>query len=224
MKTRLALAVLLTVLLSACVTAKNSLYQSSAPEVRGERAITSNIELVSEVDLTGSVLGVFYAKEVYLNGDAQTLLFTRRFQAALSNKAGSIVDYDLSATSSLSVLQGQKFLSAIEEYLAKDPKSLQASQMFNYELYSGIIDMSAGSDRYRPFKDVTFAVACSVTSSGKTFKTIFPVTTANLYGIRSTSYDTLELEPAQVQKLHDAIKAALAKSTPELPTATSGAG
>ncbi len=120
----------------------------------------------------------------------------------------------MSQTSSLSVDQGRKLLGALEEYISKDPKSLSPSQMFNFELYSGTVDMSMGTDRYRPFKDVTFAVVCSVTSNGKRFRTVFPIVQTNLYGIKTTSYETFDLTPEQVQKLHDAVKEALAKSTP----------
>ena len=216
MKFGKALVVCLPLVLAACASApKNSVYQSNAPELRGERAITSNIELAAEVDLTGSILGVFYSDESYQDGGAQVLLFTRR-PSTLSRTAGTVVDYNLAQTSSLSVPQGQKLVSAIEEYLGKDPKSLQPSQMFNYELYSGTVDMAAGNEHYRPFKDITFLVVCSVTSSGKSFKTVFPGTAVNIYGQRTTTYDTFDLTTAQVQKLHDAIKAALARATPEV--------
>jgi hypothetical protein len=213
MRTRVVLPVLLCALLVGCATVprENSVYQSNAPEVRGERAISSNIELAAEVDLGGSTLGVFYASEVYQNGSAQTLLFTRRIPAAFSDRAGTITDYDLSETSSLSVDQGRKLLGAVEEYLAKDPKTLQPSQMFNFELYSGTVDMSVGTD-YHPFKEVTFAVVCSVTSTGKRFRTVFPIVQTNLYQVKSTSYQTFDLTPEQVQKLHDALKQALAKA------------
>ncbi len=60
----------------------NPVYQSRAPEARGERAISSDIELVREVNLDGSLLGVFYAHEVYQSGDVHTMLFTRRAVAA----------------------------------------------------------------------------------------------------------------------------------------------
>jgi hypothetical protein len=201
--------------MSSCMSTGNSLYQSHAPEIRGERAISSNIELVSEVDLENSVLGVFYSREVYQSGEAQTLLFTQRGKGGfMSASQGSIKDYDLSETASLSVEQARKFLSAIDQFIAMDPKTLSPAKMFNFELYSGTLDMTAGTEKYRPFKDLTFIVICSVTSAGKSFKTVFPVTVTNLYGNRSTAYRTFDLTPVQVQKLHDAITAGLAKSTP----------
>jgi hypothetical protein len=209
-------AVLAVVLLVSCMSApaNNSVYQSSAPELRGERAISSNIELIAEVDLETSVLGVFYSREVYQSGDAQTLLFTRRAKVGFGDtkKPGSVVDYDLSETSSLSVEQGRKLLSAIEEYLAKDPKSLTPAQMFNFELYSGTVDMSAGSDRYRPFKNVTFIVVCSVTNAAKSFKTVFPGIMVGMYGTQQTVYETFDLKEPQVKSMHDAIKAAVDKA------------
>ncbi len=65
MKIKVVLPILFCVLFTACMTTPlNSVYQSNAPEVRGERAISSNIELASEVGLGGSTLGVFYSKEV----------------------------------------------------------------------------------------------------------------------------------------------------------------
>ncbi|MGD0724980.1 MAG: hypothetical protein ABSB63_05395 [Spirochaetia bacterium] len=208
--------------LSSCMSTGTSVYQSRAPETRGERAISSNIELVSEVDLDASMLGVFYSRETYKNGDAQTLLFTQRGKGGFGSKAeGSIKDYDLSETASLSVEQARKFLSAIEQFIAMDPKSLAPSKMFNFELYSGTLDMTEGNEKYRPFKDLTFIVICSVTNAGKTFKTVFPITVTNLYGNRMTSYKTFDLTTEQVQKFHDALTAALAKSTPVTAPASS---
>lgn len=116
------------------------MYQSRAPEDRGERAVSSNIELVKEVDLEGYTLGVFYSHEVYASGDSQLLLFTRRYNPSLSKASkGKIDDYDLSTTASLSVDQAKKFLGAIDNYLAMDTKSVDPAKMFNFELYSGIL-------------------------------------------------------------------------------------
>ena len=122
-------------------------------------------------------------------------------------------DYNLSETASMSVEQARKLLSAIENYLAMDPKSLSASKMFNFELYSGILDMTAGTEKYRPFRNITFVVVCSVTNTKKVFKTIFPTTTYDLYGRASISYQTYELKPEQVRSLGEAVSAALDKST-----------
>jgi hypothetical protein len=58
-------------------------------------------------------------------------------------------------------------------------------------------------------------VICSVTASGKSFKTVFPVTATTFLGVQSTSYTTYDLTPTQVQKLRDAIKAGLDMATPE---------
>jgi len=212
MKVSCAILGVCVLVLSSCM--HTPVYQSQAPEVRGERAISSNIELAKEVDLEGSVLGVFYSHEVYQNGDVQTLLFTRRGMPGLgSNKAGTMDDYNLSETASMSVEQARKLLSAIENYLAMDPKSLSTSKMFNFELYSGILDMTAGTEKYRPFRNITFVVVCSVTNTKKVFKTIFPTTTYDLYGRASISYQTYELKPEQVRSLGEAVSAALDKST-----------
>lgn len=216
MKLTLVLLSAGVLVLSSCMSTGNSVYQSHAPEIRGERAISSNIELVNEVDLDNSVLGVFYSRETYQSGDAQTLLFTQRGKGGfMSNSQGAIKDYDLSETASLSVEQARKFLNAIDQFIEMDPKTLAPSKMFNFELYSGTLDMTAGTEKYRPFKDLTFIVICSVTNAGKSFKTVFPVTMTNLYGNRSTEYRTFDFSTVQVQKLHDAIAAALAKSTPD---------
>jgi len=222
MKVFLAILSAGVLVLSSCMSTGNSVYQSRAPEIRGERAISSNIELVSEVDLDTSVLGVFYSRETYKSGDAQMLLFTQRGKGGFGAKAqGTMKDYDLSETASLSVDEGRKFLTAIEQFIAMDPKSLAPSKMFNFELYSGTLDMSAGTDKYRPFKDLTFIVICSVTNDGKSFKTVFPISVTNLYGNRSIQYRTFDLTTAQVQSFHDAITAALARATPDTSPAPS---
>ena len=208
--------------LASCATVENSMYRSSAPEIRGERAISSSIELVSEVTLDQSVLGIFYSREVFQDGSAQNVLFTRRSPAGFSSKAaGTIVDYDLSEISSLSVAQARKLLDAIDTYIGTDPKSLTPSQMVNFELYSGTLDMTAGSEKYRPFKEVTFIVVCSVTSAKRSFRTVFPGTIADMTGRRMTVYSTFDLTDEQVQSLRKGISEALGKSTPVTPA---GAG
>ncbi len=205
--------------LGGCTTTGNSIYQSVAPEARGERAISSSIELIAEVDLATAWLGVFYSREVFHAGEAQNVLFTMRSQSFAGGKAqGRITDYSLRETASLSVEQAQRFLDAIVEYLGKDSASLKPSEMLSFELYSGTLDMSAGSETYRPFHDLTFMAICSVTSTGKKFTTVFPYTVTSLYGGQSTGYLNYDLTNAQVQKLRDAIVAALAKSTPIIPT------
>ena len=122
--------------LASCMTTENSIYQSVAPEVRGERAISSAIELASEVDLETSMLGVFYSKEIYQDGQAQNLLFTLRTKSFVGSKTQGRVDDYLRETSSLSVEQGRKFLVAIEENLAKAAGLAQASPDVHFELYS----------------------------------------------------------------------------------------
>jgi hypothetical protein len=206
------LAVACVCVLASC--ASTGPYRSSAPEERGERAISSNIELVKEVDLVRSTLGVFYSHEVYESGDAQLLLFTLRRTRGFSVTGKETIDnYDLSRTASLSVDQAKKFLSAIDNYLAMDTKSLAAVKMFNFELYSGILDMTTGNEKHRPFRDLTFIVICSVTNAKKSFKTVLPQAASNLYG-RYTLYETFDLNPEQVQDLRQAISAALDKSVP----------
>jgi hypothetical protein len=225
MKFSLAVACACVLVFSSC-SSTGPVYQSTAPEDRGERAISSDIELVKEVDLEGSVLGVFYSHEVYESGNAQLLLFTRR-DASFGGQTGTgtMDDYDLSNTASLSVDQAKKFLSAIDNYLAMEPKSLAPAKLFNFELYSGILDVTTGNEKHRPFRELTFIVICSVTNTKKSFKTVFPEVESDLYGRRSTSYKTFDLKPEQVQNLRQAISAALDKSTvaPALaPTEKSG--
>jgi hypothetical protein len=204
--------------LDGCTTTENSIYQSVAPEARGERAISSAIELIAEVDLDTAWLGVFYSREVFHTGEAQNVLFTVRSKSmSLAKPQGRITDYSLRETSSLSVEQAERFLEAIQEYLGKNPASLKPSEMISFELYSGTLDMSAGSEAYRPFEDLTFMAICSVTNVGKKFATAFPYTVTSLYGGQSTGYLSYNLTNAQVEKLRDAIVAALAKSTPIVP-------
>lgn len=196
-------------------TTTDSINQSVAPETRGERAIWSAIELVSEVPLESSVLGVFYSKEVYQDGEAQNILFALRTKPFLDSKAqGRITDYSLRETASLSVDQADKFVAAIEQYLARDLASVTPAQMFNFELYSGILDMTRGNGDYHPLSELTFLVICTVTNAGKSFKTVFPITTTSLSGIRSTTYVTHDLDLDQVQALRNAIEAGLEKATP----------
>jgi hypothetical protein len=205
--------------LGACTTTENSIYQSVAPEARGERAISSAIELIAEVDLESAWLGVFYSREVFQSGEAQNILFTVRAKSmAPAKPQGRITDYSLRETSSLSVEQAERFLEAIQEYLGKSPASLKPAEMISFELYSGTLDMSAGSEAYRPFEDLTFMAICSVTNLGRKFTTVFPYTVTSLYGGQSTGYLSYNLTNAQVEKLRDAIVAALAKSTPIVPT------
>jgi hypothetical protein len=216
MKILLVIVPVCLLALSSCFSLGGStpVYQSHAPEARGERAISSNIELAKEVDLEGSLLGVFYSHEVYQSGDVQTLLFTRRAKGIGAKAQGTMDDYDLSEPASMSVDQGRKFLAAIDNYIAMDPKSMTPAQMFNFELYSGTLDLKEGTEKYRPFQDVTFVVVCSVTNTKKIFKTVFPTTLYDLYGRRSISYTAYELKPEQVKSLRDAIGAALEKAGP----------
>jgi hypothetical protein len=222
MKVSLAIVSVCLLALSSCVSLTAPVYQSHAPEARGERAISSNIELAKEVDLEGSRLGVFYSHEVYQSGEVQTLLFTRRAIGIGAKAQGTMDDYDLSETASMSVEQGRKFLAAIDNYIAMDPKSLTPTQMFNFELYSGTLDLKEGTEKYRPFQDITFVVVCSVTTTKKIFKTVFPTTVYDLYGRRSISYATFEMKPEQVKSLRDAIGAALEKAGPAPAVAPAG--
>ncbi|HUI71901.1 MAG TPA: hypothetical protein VL354_15385 [Spirochaetia bacterium] len=211
--------------LSSCFslggTPSTPVYQSHAPEVRGERAISSNIELAQEVNLESSWLGVFYSHEVYQSGDVQTILFARRDKSG--PQKGTMDNYDLSETTSMSVDQAKKFLNAIDNYLAMDPKSLPPTKMYNFELYSGTLDMSAGTEKYRPFQDITFVVVCSVTNTRKVFKTVFPSTSYD-GGRRIVTYSTFELKPDQVDNLRKAVSAALDKSTPPAPAPSGKSG
>jgi hypothetical protein len=212
MKLALAVACVCIIALASCSSIG---YQSTAPEDRGERAISSDIELVKEVDLGGSTLGVFYSHEVYESGDEQLLLFTRRSAGPFNGTGtGTMNDYQLSIkTASLTVDQAKKFLSTIDNYLAMDPKSITPTKMFNFELYSGILGDFL-YEKHRHFSDLTFIVLCSVTNTTKSFKTVFPQTSTDLAGRGSTSYATFDLNLKQVQNLREAISAALDKSTP----------
>lgn len=204
--------------LASCTTTENSIYQSVAPEMRGERAISSAIELIAEVDIETAWLGVFYSREVFHSGEAQNVLFTVRSKSLTTSKPqGRITDFSLRNTSSLSVEQAGRFLAAIEEYLGKTSASVKPGEMISFELYSGTLDMSAGSEAYRPFDELTFMAICSVTNIGKKFTTVFPYTLTSLYGGQSTGYLSYDLTDAQVQKLRDAIVAVLAKSSPIIP-------
>jgi hypothetical protein len=223
---KFARAILLLCLgaLASCSTVQNPGYQSNAPEIRGERAVASNIELIGELELDMSVLGVFLSKEVFQGGDSQTLLFTCRALASSISQAqqGSVIDYDLSETASLSVDQAHRFLSAIDSFIATDPKSLTPAQMLNFELYSGTLNMSEGNEKYRPFKDVTFMVICSVTSVKKSFRTVFPEVSYDIRSRRTIEYSSFDLTEDQVKKLRDAISAVLDKSTPTVKPASDG--
>jgi len=162
------------------------------------------------------LLWAFSSHEVYESGDSQLLLFTRREVTAFGDQTGkgTMDDYDLSRTASLSVDQARKFLSAIDNYLEMDPKSLAPARMFNFELYSGILDMTVGNEKHRPFRELTFIVICSVTNTKKSFKTVFPEVESDLYGRRYPPYKTFDLKTEQVQNLRQAISAALDKSMP----------
>jgi hypothetical protein len=210
------LPVLLLALVS-CTTTENSIYQSVAPEARGERAISSAIELIAEVDIETAYLGVFYSKEVFHDGEAQNVLFTVRAKSFYGERTGRITDYSFQEPASLSVDQAKRFLDAIEEYLGKDPASVKPTEMISYELYSGTLDLSAGSERYRPFQNLTFMAICSVTNTGKRFRTALPYSMSTPSDQSYTSYARYDLTNAQVEKLRDAIVAALAKSSPIIP-------
>ena len=84
--------------------------------------------------------------------------------------------------------------------------------MFNFKLYSGTLDMTVGSDKHHPFRDLTFIVICSVTNKKKSFKTVFPETVSDLCGRGRTSYITYDLDPERVRHLREAISDALARS------------
>ncbi len=215
------------VILASCSTVQNSLYQSKAPEIRGERAIASSIDLVREVNIGAKprdwpvVIGVFYSKEVYGGGETQAVLFALRQETTgalgFARKAeGTINDYDLRETSSLSLNQARRFLDALNNYLTTDPKSLAPERMLNFELYSGTLDTREGTESYRPFRELTFIVVFSVTNAKKTFRTVFPTSVVGPYNTRQTVYRTYDLTEDEVTELRDAIDAAVGKATPEV--------
>jgi len=211
MKVPLAFLTVCALALSSCAT-DTTIYRSQAPEERGERAISSNIDLVGEIELRSALLGVFFSEESFQGGGVENILFSVRSGFGLGG--GTISAYDLFDATSLSVQQARKFLTAIDAYLAMDPKTLTDAQMFNFELYSGILDMTAGTERFHPFRDLTFIAICTVKKTGKSFKTVFPTTLTNLYGQVRRTYDTYTLEDKEVGKLRDAIETALKKAKP----------
>ena len=56
-------------------------------------------------------------------------------------------------------------MRAIDNYLAPGPKSLTPEMMLSVGLYSGILDMTNGSEKYHPFRDLTFVVICIAASA-----------------------------------------------------------
>jgi len=206
MKVIRCLACFCVAVLSSCST--TGLYQSTAPETRGERGISSNIELVKEVALERDTLGVFYSREIHETGGEQVLLFRLRGSAG---RQGTMDDYDLSRPPSLSVDQAKKFVAAIDNWLGTDPKSLAPSRMYNFELYSGTVDVTVGNEAYHPFKDLKLIVLCSVTDTKKSFKAIFQNMTSDITWPRSISYRTFDLTAQQVQSLRQAISEAINK-------------
>ena len=228
MKFLIAAMCICVLVLSSCYTMAPQSYQSSAPEARGERAISSDIELVKEVELQARTLGVFYSHEVYQSGNAQLLLFALRGAVmtgqGVATGQGTMDDYSLSRTASLTIEQAKEFMSAIDNYLATDTKAVAPTKMLNFELYSGILDLTVGNETYRPFRDLTFIVICSITNTRKSFRTVFPETTPGLYGQQSTYYQTFDLTTEQVQSLRQAISDALNRSTPPAAPKDSNSG
>lgn len=177
-----------------------TVYRSSGPETRGERAIASDIELAREFSIRGGLsLGALYAKERSHTGVAQNLLFALRPTLA----AASVTSYNLRRTTSISLEQGQRLLLAIDKFIATDPASLGPTKLFNFELSAGPIDESVGPPDHHPFLHVTFSVICSVTASGKYFALTVPA--PNHEG----AFETLEFDGDSIQALRQAIDSAI---------------
>lgn len=206
------LPVCLTILAS-CATLQNPIYQSKAPETRGGRAIAATIDLVGEVQVSGPnrqqvVIGLFYAREVLPDGGTQAVLFSLRGARGLGrDRGGAIDDYDLRETYSLTVDQARRLVSAIDDFLATDPKSLPPTRMVSYEMDSGTADA-----KDRPLRDITLVVFFSVTHTGKSFKAAFGPSVANLYNLRPTGSQSFDLNEDQVRTLRDAVAAAVDRS------------
>lgn len=108
----------------------------------------------------------------------------------------------------MSVGQAERFLDAIDSFLSTDADSLSPAQMVNFELHTGILDMGAGNEKFRPFQKLTFFAVCSVTRKGKTFKTVFP----GSYG-SGQIFRTFNLNEEQVKNLRGAIYSTLEKTS-----------
>jgi len=196
----LAAAGLLT--LSSCVSmqTKPPSYSSNAPEERGERAILSNIEMVGEIVLKGQTLGIFYSDETYSAGKVQNVLFVLKGNGSVFSGSG-IDAYQFYNSGSITTEQANKLISALDDYLAKNPADLTKDQLYNFELVAGILDMK-DEGTYRRFNDITFVINYSVTNKGKIFRTIFPGVNGYIY---------FELTDPQVQALRETIAKALSK-------------
>ena len=190
--------------LSSCVSLRSTppSYSSNAPEERGERAILSNIELVGEIELKEQTLGVFFSDETFSAGRVQNVLFVLKGNGSVFEGTG-IDAYQFYRAGSITLEQANKLISALDDYLAKDSKSLSKDQLYNFELVAGILDMSDDGP-YRKFSEITFVINYSVTNSGKVFRTFFP---------GANRYFYFELTDTQVQALRDTIMKALGKRT-----------
>jgi hypothetical protein len=175
-------------------------YISSAPEARGERAILSNIELVGEVGLSGATLGVFYSHEVYKNGSADNLLFRLKDGGF---GASGISAYSLFNAASITSDQANKLLTALDDYISKQPKDLAKDKLYNFELYAGILEPGKEGE-YRKFDEVTFILVYSITSKAKNFKTFFP---------GPNGYAPYDLNESQVKALREMVNNALMRAS-----------
>jgi hypothetical protein len=214
-KCLVALAVCLLALCS-CATTQTS-YESRSDQPRGARSINSDIEMVGEVEVIKSSLslGVFFSKESLQDREEETILIAARNRTYSKGTfvGGTISLYDMAKTASLNVDNAKRLLSAIDAYLAMDPKSLAPTRMLNSEQYFGILDPAAGTEKQHPFKELTLIAISTVSSSGRFFKIVLPRTTTSFYGQKRELYDTYVLDEKEVSRLGAAITAALSKST-----------
>lgn len=224
MKMSAAVVALCALALGSCTSTET--YRTHSPEEHGERAITSTVELVKEINLGSrgssggaSSLGVFFSRETFQGGSDDSILFSVRTD---TKGEGTIGDYELVDDSSLSVEQAGKLLTSIDAYLKMDPRSLTPAKLLNFELSAGSRDLAAGSEKYRPFREVLFIISSTVTSTGKTFKTMFAKPMGAFQ--RTPTYTTYELTEVEVGKLREAIAAAVGKAGAAAPAAKDKAG
>jgi hypothetical protein len=200
-KTFRAINAVLLVVVAAC--APPTVYRSSGPEVRGEVSITSDVELVSELDMRTWSLGVLYAKERSHTGVLQNVLFAARSGGPAS--AARVTAYSLRRTASISLEQARRLLVAVDTFLGMDAASLGPMKLFNFELSAGPLDVAVGPPDHHPFTQITFSVICSVTTAGKYFALMVPRPDDE------RMFWTIELSQEGVQALRQAIDSAVKK-------------
>ena len=191
-------------LLESCVSAP-SVYFSSVPEDRAERAILSNIDFIGEISTNKNLsIGVFLSHETSIAAVGDFVLFAFKQQGLL----GGASAYSLETAGSISSDQAAELLRSLKEYSAKSPKDFAIGHIYNFELYAGVLDNAAVGQRR--FGKTTFAMIFSVSSSAKALSAFFPG--------RNGLLVEYKLKDSAVTELVDILGAALAR----VPTPTSG--